>query len=922
MKKFVFIFLLICVTTGTAFAQFWKKSDFKGKRKIEKSGIMIDDFYEYWETTGCYIVDFSGPDDHARNGPPVYYIKDNNEQRRFPDLRNGQELLKRNIKFIRTGPNQTIEILVSKEPTFFTFASMKCRLFIIQPNSEVEFNIKGEAPIILNPQGYKLPSDSKKLAAYRVNVNVDKVYGFVLRKGSMDEDVNFATASRFDEVMSMYSNVSEEAISKNVESKRKEYKTDYALANAMIMDIATGSALFGALTGAAPIWMLPTEFATNMVQNLLHAQMAYAVACSFKNKPESGTDEFKEDLYVLFAGEDIAVTLRNVANASGKASILDVPLELLSKDKLLTAIGNSKAFTAAVQKSGILSKVASKFTAKGIAGAIPVISVVKGFVCNGKDALDFGAQARQYYDRKPEPFVVTAVTVFFDGNGGGKPRPTSNVFIVDNEYGQLPTVSRRGYSFDGWYTRPEGGTKIEPTTKVADTKAACTLYAHWNLFGVKVSFEPTGGDKPSFADKGVQPGSAYGELPTVTKKGYIFDGWYTDNTGGTKVDAKTTVTNSSAHRLYAHWIADVVKVTFDPNGGDKPSSETMNITRGSAYGRLPTVARAGHSFAGWHTAAKGGSPVDASTTVPAGKKDHTLYAQWTTNGITVTFEPNGGDKPSFADKGVQPGSTYGGLPTVSRIGYIFDGWFTEAKGGTKVEEKTTMTTSRSHKLYAHWSGKPDDKSNLTTAVGDSFFPTKAGVVLTYANNDAKGNTTGYSVLTIKDVKGSGRNMTVTFVGTGLDNNRKPIQGAEFTYHAVIKDGVLIMDINQLIPAEMGNLDIKVNKGVPIEYPSDLKPGQSLKPSEITMTMDVSGMKVETVLKIVGKCLSIEDVRVPAGTFKCHKITQTATTTVMGTTNVSTTTEWLAPGIGQVKSEHYDDKNKLVSTSVLVGLKGK
>jgi len=89
-----------------------------------------------------------------------------------------------------------------------------------------------------------------------------------------------------------------------------------------------------------------------------------------------------------------------------------------------------------------------------------------------------------------------------------------------------------------------------------------------------------------------------------------------------------------------------------------------------------------------------------------------------------------------------------------------------------------------------------------------------------------------------------------------------------------------------------------------------------------MTMDVSGMKVETVLKIVGKCLSIEDVRVPAGTFKCHKITQTATTTVMGTTNVSTTTEWLAPGIGQVKSEHYDDKNKLVSTSVLVGLKGK
>jgi len=206
---------------------------------------------------------------------------------------------------------------------------------------------------------------------------------------------------------------------------------------------------------------------------------------------------------------------------------------------------------------------------------------------------------------------------------------------------------------------------------------------------------------------------------------------------------------------------------------------------------------------------------------------------------------------------------------------------------------------------------------------DSFFATKAGMVLTYANNDARGNTTGYTVLTIKDVKGSGKNMTVTYLGTGLDSNRKPVKGGEMTYQVVVKDGVAVMDINQLIPADMNNQGIKIDtKGVPIEYPSDLKVGQSLKPSEITMTMDISGIKMDTVIKNVGKCLAIEDVKVPAGTFKCHKITQTATTTVMGTTNVSTSIEWLAPGIGQVKNEHYDDKNKLVSSSVLVELKGR
>jgi len=206
---------------------------------------------------------------------------------------------------------------------------------------------------------------------------------------------------------------------------------------------------------------------------------------------------------------------------------------------------------------------------------------------------------------------------------------------------------------------------------------------------------------------------------------------------------------------------------------------------------------------------------------------------------------------------------------------------------------------------------------------DSFFATKAGMVLTYTNNDARGNITGYSVLTIKDVKGSGKNMTVTYAGTGLDSNRKPVKGGEMTYQVVIKDGVAIMDINQLIPADMNNQGIKMDaKGTSVEYPSDLKVGQSLKPSEVTMTMDIGGRKMDTVIKSVGKCLAIEDVKVPAGTFKCYKITQTATSTVMGINNVSTSIEWLAPGIGQVKNEHYDDKNKLVSSSVLVELKGK
>jgi len=206
---------------------------------------------------------------------------------------------------------------------------------------------------------------------------------------------------------------------------------------------------------------------------------------------------------------------------------------------------------------------------------------------------------------------------------------------------------------------------------------------------------------------------------------------------------------------------------------------------------------------------------------------------------------------------------------------------------------------------------------------NNFFASKVGMTLTYANNDARGNTDSYSVLTIKDVKGSGRNMTITYGAKALDKNRRPSKDLpdEQIFQVTIKDNVVILDMKQLFPAQ-GGVKVEVT-GMPIELPGNLQPGQALKNSEVTGTVDLGIMKMSTVIKITeGKCLAIEDVRVPAGTFKCHKITQKFTATAMNTTTVQTVVSWYAPNIGTVKSETYDDKNKLVSGSVLSELKGK
>lgn len=68
---------------------------------------------------------------------------------------------------------------------------------------------------------------------------------------------------------------------------------------------------------------------------------------------------------------------------------------------------------------------------------------------------------------------------------------------------------------------------------------------------------------------------------------------------------------------------------------------------------------------------------------------------------TVTFNANGGSVGTTS-KTVTAGSTYGTLPTPTRSGYTFLGWYTAAEGGTQITSSTTVSLSANQTLYAHW----------------------------------------------------------------------------------------------------------------------------------------------------------------------------------------------------------------------------
>jgi uncharacterized repeat protein (TIGR02543 family) len=144
--------------------------------------------------------------------------------------------------------------------------------------------------------------------------------------------------------------------------------------------------------------------------------------------------------------------------------------------------------------------------------------------------------------------------------------------------------------------------------------------------------------------------------------------------------------------LYAKWMVNQYTITFETNGGSTVPSITLN------FGELVTApadpTREGYIFNGWYVDANL-TQVYGFSTIPA--NDFTLYANWTINQYTITFETNGGS--------IIQAQTYYfainlSLPTPVRSGYSFTGWYLD----TEFTEPFTLNTmpASNIKLYAKW----------------------------------------------------------------------------------------------------------------------------------------------------------------------------------------------------------------------------
>ena len=252
-------------------------------------------------------------------------------------------------------------------------------------------------------------------------------------------------------------------------------------------------------------------------------------------------------------------------------------------------------------------------------------------------------------------------------------------------------ISRTGYIFDGWYTAASGGTKIfnvdgtlvasvsgysDSSKKWIKYDSNVTVYAHWisNNFGVNLH-------------------SQYANTAGTTKVYYILN------------------TPRTVNGVTCYYYSDSALSTCLPNG--------YSIT-------VPT--KAGYTFGGYYTGTGGSGTqyVNASgnfvnnlyTKTPSSintsySTEVTLYAKWTPNNYTLTFNANGGSV-STTTKTVTYGNTYTDLPTPTRAGYTFGGWYGSYNGSSYVNYGRAYMYF--NKQSIHFSAYMSNWSNYARAI--------------------------------------------------------------------------------------------------------------------------------------------------------------------------------------------------------------
>ena len=418
-------------------------------------------------------------------------------------------------------------------------------------------------------------------------------------------------------------------------------------------------------------------------------------------------------------------------------------------------------------------------------------------------------------------YSLQTYTVSYNANGGSSaPSSQTKTYGTDLTL-TSSTPTRTGYTFAGWNTASDGSGTNYSAGGSYTSNAAVTLYAKWTVN----SYAYTLGTGTGVSTTGSTASGSKNYGTTITLKatantGYTWTRWTSSNTNlvANQTTANTTFSMpAGALTMTPSAAINTGTVYFYANGGTSVGDYTQDSSGKSSYSQtfdysdtaknLTNVtslfSRTGYSITdaqkAWHdnkstktyfsqTSQDLSSYVASSTGVTLN-----LYANWTANTYTVTYDANGGTGSMAADSATYDSMFKTKQATFTRVGYTFTGWNEKADGtGTAWNKNTTGTYengtawkwsgtnyAKNITLYAQWS-----KNSYTVTVYDGFDDTSIletktatyGDSVTLQTNFTNTQTVGYVPLIFGDAGTTAmpvyqiKQYGSTFTGSWVPNN--------------------------------------------------------------------------------------------------------------------------------------------------------
>lgn len=437
------------------------------------------------------------------------------------------------------------------------------------------------------------------------------------------------------------------------------------------------------------------------------------------------------------------------------------------------------------------------------------------------------------------------------------------------------------FTFLGWYTDPNTGTKVDPDTQTIIINTDTAYYAHWKIEAIDpdddgdippthgmflIYFDqnyPGGGFTASYKVAGDftftvhytvpdEDGNPIPKSKTIPVEirwgwpsdpyrfGYQFMGWSTTATGGSTVNKATWTPSHPTTTLYAQWTTDSYSLKWDANGGTGGSNTTQ---RHDETVKPPTTppTKTGYTFTGWYLDKNCTIPLTSGTLVTGAA---TFYAGWTPLEYTITWDANytGGTVTAITQYHDEKLNI---LPKPVREGYAFGGWYTKPGGaGTRAESYGTVREDVT--FYAKWTNETldytvrlqwDDQSNndnvrperIVVSLMANDIPTGLSYTLDASDADASGNLWSYTFegLDVTDAVSNPITYSVAITSTVSDQYSYGIENKSATLGYILMTHSLITtDINSYVVWE----DDSNNDGY--------------RPSTVNLQLYANGQKVE------------------------------------------------------------------------------